>query len=146
MARDVPKYAVLYFFDTETGVLYGTGGAGDSEDYALPEGMTDIAPPIIADNEKAIFDVELQTWSIEWINPYDGLTQIEKDAWDAEVAKQAEINTAQQKVINRLAEAVDGIYKVMLREGATLNLTTNEITFGDEVRADYDDWVSKRDA
>lgn len=108
MARDVDKNVPLYFYDLESGIFTGEAGAsGDSDDYILPSRMTPIEPPTFETNEQAIFDIDLQTWSVEYINPYDGWTQTEKDIWDAAQAKQAAIDAAQDLVDEKFAETID---------------------------------------
>lgn len=141
MARDVEKNVFLYFYDPESGIFTGeVGTAGDSDDFTLPPGMTTIAPPTFETNQRAVFDIDLQTWSINYIDPYDGLSQVEKDAWDAAQAKQQAIDAAQDAVTAKLAQAVDAIFKVLVREGATLNLSTVEIDWATDFHNDYLAW------
>lgn len=110
MARDVEKNVFLYFYDPESGIFTGeVGGAGDSDDFTLPSGMTPIPPPTAESNEQAIFDTDLQTWSVEYINPYDGLTQPEKDIWDAAQAKQQAIDAAQDVVTAEHVETTNAV-------------------------------------
>ena len=140
MARDVDKNILLYFYSSDFIWSGEIGSSGDSDNYVLPSGMTSVEPPTVPVGQQAIFDEDLQTWSLGWIKSYDGLTTEEQVAWDVAVAKQAAIDAAQNKVIDRMAEAVDGIYKVMLRESVLLNLTDPEIAYGNEFRDDYAAW------
>ena len=142
MARDVEKNIPIYLIDN--GLFTGEiGSSGDSEDYTLPAGMTIIEPPTIPEGQQAIFDFDLQTWSLEWINPYDGLTQAEKDAWNAAIAKQRAIDEAQDTVDKNLAKAVDGI--AMLLQKYIPNLTAGESEAIQSFRDKYTAWIELQD-
>ncbi len=79
---------------------------------------------------------EPQTKWDEW----SGSEWVTNVAAKEEEENRISIYEAQQKVINRLAEAMDGVYKVLLRESATLNLTVPEIAYGNDFRNDYAAW------
>lgn len=99
----------LYFYG-DNGKYEGiTGTSGSSTEYVLPFGWTPIEPPIVPDGQYAKFDFDLQAWSTEYTNPYDGLTQPEKDAWDASQAKQAAIDAAQDAVTAEHVETSNAI-------------------------------------
>lgn len=140
--RDVEKGVNLYFYDISSGIFTGEiGTAGDSDGFALPPGMTPVAPdPLPLENEKATFNESAQTWEISYKDPYDGLTQEEKDQFDLDRLKKIAIDEAQNKIIGRATEAVDKILMVMIRERAALNLSTGEVSWAEDVRNDYANW------
>lgn len=108
MARDVPINTPLFFYD-ESFIWTGEiGNSGDSDDFTLPPGMTDVPIPWYVPKEKqAVFNETTQEWTAEWINPYDGWTPEEQAIYDAEVLKQAGINEALKLVDEKLYETLD---------------------------------------
>lgn len=143
MARDIEKNALLYFYDNESGIFTGeVGTAGDSDDFTLPSGMTTIAPPSFLETQQAIFDTDLQTWSVEYINPYDGWAQAEKDIWDANQVKQAAIDEAQDVVDSEIAKAVYGI--TTLLQKYIPNLTSGEERAIEVFRTKYENWIERQ--
>lgn len=145
MARDVDKNIPLYFYDVTSGIFTGeVGSSGDSNDFTLPVGMTPVTPPVFESNQQVVFDTDLQTWSVEYINPYDGVTQPEKDAWDAAIAKQKAINNAQEKFNARVGEAIDLILAFIdiVHTDDLLPAWKDKL---DSIRADYAAWIDLED-
>ncbi len=138
MPRELPINAQLYFFDRESGAYTGQGNSGDSLNYVIPEGMTPIEPPIIEERKYARFDEDTQTWSLEWINLYDGFSQAEKDIFDAAQAKQEAVDAAQDKVSKRLSTDFNRLLKVLEQH---LPLTAGQQAGFQEFHDDFDAWI-----
>lgn len=168
MSRDIDKNVALYFFDTITGIWTGeVGNAGDSEDFALPVGMTAVVPSQMpGDGEQIRWDGS--AWILESDNEYDNLSQAEKDIWDAQIA----INQAQHLVDETMGDYLNKLSGFMLNRWTVaqsdydyindattiaqvqtaligildkIALTQTDITFLEDFRTKYAAWIALKD-
>ena len=137
MARDLPKGTILYFYDQESKVFTGESGtSGDSKEFILPEGMTEVKP-IVYDKttEDIVFDIESQSWHKQFIDFYLNLSQREKNVVDI----QREKDRALEKVISRLVPDFNSLLLVL--ENHLILSPTQQAGF-DEYHSAFNEWLN----